>query len=59
MGSGEVIATPERCVQMVVEWVFMLAGFISFQYLKGVYKQEGGRLFTRVDGDRTRGNGLN
>ena len=44
---------------MVVEWVFMLAGFISFQYLKGVYKQEGGRLFTRVDGDRTRGNGLN
>ncbi len=31
----------------------------AFQYLKGVYKQEGGRLFTRVDGDRTRGNGLN
>jgi len=31
---------------------------VSFQYLKGVYKQEGKRLFTRVDSDRTRGNGL-
>ena len=30
----------------------------AFQYLKGVYKQEGERLFTRVDRDRTRGNGL-
>ena len=31
---------------------------IAFQYLKGAYKQEGERLFMRVDGDRTRGNGL-
>jgi len=31
---------------------------VSFQYLKGVYKQEGERLFMRVDGDRTRGNGF-
>ena len=30
----------------------------AFQYLKGVYKQERERQFTRVDGDRTRGNGL-
>ena len=30
----------------------------AFQYLKGVYKQEGERLFMRVDSDRTRGNGL-
>ena len=30
----------------------------AFQYLKGVYKEEGGWLFTRVNGDRTRGNGL-
>ena len=29
----------------------------SFQYLKGVYKQEG-EWFMRVDSDRTRGNGL-
>ena len=29
-----------------------------FQYLKGVYKQEGEWLFTRVDSDRTRGNGF-
>ena len=29
---------------------------VAFQYLKGVYKQEGGRLFMRVDRDRTRGN---
>ena len=28
------------------------------QYLKGAYKQEGERLFTRVDSDRTRGNGF-
>ena len=28
---------------------------VAFQYLKGVYKQEGGWLFTRVDSDRTRG----
>ena len=31
---------------------------VAFQYLKGVYKQEGECLFTRVDGDRTRGNGF-
>ena len=30
---------------------------VAFQYLKGAYKQEGERLFMRVDGDRTRGNG--
>jgi len=30
---------------------------VAFQYFKGVYKQEGEWLFTRVD--RTRGNGLN
>ena len=30
----------------------------SFQYLKGAYKQEGVRLFTWVDNDRTRGNGF-
>ena len=28
------------------------------QYLKGAYKQEGERLFTRVDSDRTRRNGF-
>ena len=31
---------------------------VTFQYLKGAYKQEGQWLFTRVDYDRTRGNGL-
>ena len=31
---------------------------MAFQYLKGVYKQEGERLFTRVDSDRTGGNGF-
>ena len=31
---------------------------VAFQYLKGAYKQEGERLFMRVDSDRTRGNGL-
>ena len=31
---------------------------MAFQYLKGAYKQEGELLFTRVDSDRTRGNGL-
>jgi len=30
----------------------------AFQYLKGAYKQEGERMFTRVDSDRTRGNGF-
>ena len=29
---------------------------MAFQYLKGAYKQEGERLFTRVDCDRTMGN---
>ena len=32
---------------------------VAFQYLKGAYKQEGERLFVRVDSDRTRGNGFN
>ena len=31
---------------------------VAFQYLKGAYIQEGEWLFTRVDSDRTRGNGL-
>ena len=31
---------------------------VAFQYLKGAYKQEGKQLFTRVDSDKTRGNGL-
>ena len=30
----------------------------AFQYLKGVYKQEGERLFMRVDSNSMRGNGL-
>ena len=32
---------------------------MAFQYLKEAYKQEGERLFTRVDSDRTRGMVLN
>jgi len=31
---------------------------VAFQYLKGSYKNEGDRLFSRVSGDRTRGNGF-
>jgi len=31
---------------------------VAFQYLKGAYKQEGEQLFTRVDSDRTNGNGF-
>uniref|UniRef100_A0A669QYE1 Reverse transcriptase domain-containing protein n=1 Tax=Phasianus colchicus TaxID=9054 RepID=A0A669QYE1_PHACC len=31
---------------------------VAFQYLKGVYKQEGEWLFKRVDCDRTRGSGF-
>jgi len=31
---------------------------VAFQYLKEAYKQEGERLFTRVDSDRTTGNGF-
>ena len=31
---------------------------VAFQYLKGVYKQEGEWLFRRVGSDRTRGNGF-
>jgi len=31
---------------------------VAFQYLKGSYKQEEERLFTRVDSNRTRGYGL-
>jgi len=31
---------------------------VTFQYLKGAYKQEGEWLFMMVDSDRTRGNGF-
>jgi len=31
---------------------------VALQYLKGAYKQEGERLFTRVDSGRTRGKGF-
>ena len=31
---------------------------MAFQYLKGVYKQEGGWLLMWVDSDRTRENGF-
>ena len=34
------------------------ADLAAFQYLKGVYKQEGSQLFERVDNSRTRGNGF-
>ena len=37
---------------------FLSEEYASFQYLKGAYKQEGERLFTRVESDRTRGNGF-
>ena len=30
----------------------------AFQYLKGAHKQEGSKLFERVDTSRTRGNGF-
>ena len=30
----------------------------SFQYLNGAYKQEGSKLFERLDNSRTRGNGF-
>jgi len=36
-------------------WGYLI---VAFQYLKGAYKQEGEWLFTRVDNDRTRGNGF-
>ena len=32
---------------------------VAFQYLEGTYKQEGERLFTKVDSDRTGGIVLN
>ena len=40
--------------------LFRLQGDLiaAFQYLKGVYKQEGSQLFERVDNSRTRGNGF-
>ena len=28
----------------------------AFQYLKGAYKQEGSKLFERIDNSRTKGN---
>ena len=31
---------------------------MTFQYLKGAYKQEAEQLFTRVDSNRTRGSGF-
>ena len=31
---------------------------VAFRYVKGAYKQEGEWLFTRVNSDRTRGNGF-
>jgi len=31
---------------------------VAFQYMKGAYKQEGEWLFTRLDSDKTRGNGF-
>ena len=31
---------------------------MAFQYLKGSYRKEGDRLFSRVCCDRTRGNGF-
>ena len=36
-------------------WVDLI---VAFQYLKGSYKKEGGRLFSRGSCDRTRGDGF-
>jgi len=30
----------------------------AFQYLKRVYKHEGNKIFTRLDNDKTKGNGF-
>ena len=30
----------------------------AFQHLKGIYSKEGNKLFSKVCGDRTRGNGF-
>ena len=42
-------------VMKYVMWGDLIA---AFQYLKGAYKQEGSKLFERVDNSRTRGNGF-
>jgi len=31
---------------------------VAFQYLKGAYKKDGDKLFSRACSDRTRGNGF-
>jgi len=31
---------------------------VAFQYLMGIYKHDGNQLFTKVDSDRTSGNGF-
>ena len=31
---------------------------VAFQYLKGGYKEDGGRIFIRIRGDRMRGEGF-
>jgi len=51
---------------VLINWAYLAwrrggsgeTSFVAFQYLKGVYKQEGEQLFVRVDSDRTRGNGF-
>ena len=41
-------------------WIIfeVLSDLTFLQYLKGAYKQEGEWLFTRVNSDRTKGNGF-
>ena len=51
--------TRRTCLFMVWsgKWQVGGAGLLQIS-LKGAYKQEGEQLLTRVDSDRTRGNGL-
>jgi len=67
--SGGARAYTQKCVKGIKNYHFSsrfhyivislyIYIYIPFQYLKGVCKQEGEQLFTRVDSDRTRGKGF-
>jgi len=58
MRAGSAQPGEEEALRWPESGIAISKGGVAFQYLTGSHRKEGGRLFSRVCGDRTRRNGF-